>query len=137
MRAHIDALKALLASLGRDVYYGAAPASPALPYLLLWSSSGRPGVEVGIDGVRADIDDQIGLTAVAATPTAVLALQRSARAILSPAGAPLDVEVAGWDSVLTLDDSRPIAVDADVTIASSGAHPAYGVDMYRLRATPA
>lgn len=136
MRAHIDALKALLAQLGRDVYYGAAPASPALPYLLLWSSAGRPGDEVGIDGIRADIDDQIGVTSVAATPTAVLALQRTVRSALSPAGAPLDLEVAGWDSVLTLDDSRPIAVDTDVTIGSSGVHPAYGVDLYRLRANP-
>jgi hypothetical protein len=128
----IDAIKALLAPLGYPVYYVDAPDHPAMPYVLLWGSSGVPSPEQAIAG-PSDLTDSLGVTTVAATPEAVLIVRARIRTVLDGARP----TVAGSLVWLNLTDSRPTAVDRDVTDPATNRHPAYGVDMYRLVSVPA
>lgn len=133
MKADIDAIMALAATSGLATYYVDVPAAPTYPYLLIWSTSGDPGLERAVSDSHADIDDLVGVTAVAGTPGGVLIVQERARAVLdlkSPA-------VAGRVTSLELTESRPVQMDRDVIATSTNRNPAYGVDMYRYRSTPA
>lgn len=127
MKPTIDAIRALLAGLGYQVYYVDVPTAPTLPYVLLWSSSGLRPVEVPVAG-SSDLTDTIGATAVAANADAVLIVQARVRGVLDGS----HPAVTGRATWLNLSDSQPVAVDRDVT-----PHVAYGVDMYRLITTPA
>lgn len=102
-----------------------------MPYVLLWTGTGRPPVEESVAGSTV-FEDDLGVTAVAALPLGVLSVQERARAAL--ASVPADV-VAGRRLSLSRYDSRPVQVDRDVTYSTG--HPAYGVDMYRLVSVPA
>lgn len=133
MRAHIDAIMAMLAPLGHAVYFVDVPDLPAMPYILVWSSAGTPGREVPLCDERTDLDTQIGVTSVAATPLGALTLSASVRALLDGS----EPVTPGRSARLDLADSRPVDVDRQVTIPGSDRHPAYGVDLYRLRSTPA
>jgi hypothetical protein len=137
MIAHIAAIRALLVPLGWATYYVDVPDTPALPYVLLWSSAGLPGVEQSVDGARTDIDTTVGLTAVAGTPDGVLIVQKATRGILAPGGLPKSLTVTGRVAVLSLFDSRPIAVDPAVTVPTTNRPVSYGVDVYRLMSVPA
>jgi hypothetical protein len=128
----IDAIKALLAPLGYPVYYVDAPDRPTMPYVLLWGSSGVPSSEQAIVG-PGDLTDLLGITTVAATPEAVLIVRSRVRTVLDDSR-PTSAGSLVW---LNLADSRPTAVDRDVTDPTTNRHPAYGVDMYRLIAVPA
>ena len=134
MKAHIDAISALVPY---PTYFVDVPSSPTYPYVLLWSSAGAPGREFVLAGVNEDIDEPIGVTAVAATPSGVLTMQKAIRAVLNPGGALLGLVVPGRAASIRLYDSRPIDVDREVSIPSSNRHPALGVDMYRITSTPA
>ena len=131
MKAHIDAVRAALATVGYKVYYVAAPASPVLPYFIVWSSAGRPALEVDVTGTTDGIDTPVGVTAVAGSPDGVLMMQGLARAALSK-----PLEVPGRIVWLSLFDSQNVQVDRDVTLPGTNAHPAYGVDLYRLQSVP-
>lgn len=131
MRAHIDAIKANLATAGHPVYFVAAPPSPVFPYFLVWSSAGDPATEVDVTGTSSDLDTVVGVTAVAGSPDGVLIMQALARAALS---APL--QVVGRLCWLSLFDSQNVQVDRDVTLPGSTQHPAFGVDLYRLQSVP-
>lgn len=131
MLAHITAIKALLAPVGA-VYYVDVPDAPALPYVLLWGSSGVPSDDVPISGAD-DLTDLLGVTAVAGTPDGVLIVRSRVRTLLDGAH-PI---VAGRLVTLRLFDSRPTQVDREVTIPNTNRHPAYGVDLYRLTSVPA
>ena len=136
MRAHIDAIRALIPSTF-TTYFVDVPTAPTYPYVLIWSSAGTPGMEQALTDERTDIDTQIGATMAAGTPEGVLIVQSAVRAVLMPGGKPKSLTVPGRVAVLRLEDSRPIAVDRDVTIPTTNRFPAYGVDLYRLISTPA
>jgi len=129
--AHLTAIKALISPL-TPVYIGDATGATVLPYSLIWSSVGLPGVEQAVDGVRADIDSPIGVTTVATTVEGALIAQKRVRGVLAPGGAAKVLTVAGRDARLVLFDSLPVTIDRDVT-----PHVAVSIDMYRLISTPA
>jgi len=133
MLAHITAIKALLTA--HTAYDTAAPANPPMPYYLVWGPGGTPGVEQAVDDVRLDIDAMIGVTTVAANPTAVRVAQGQSRGVLAPGGHAVALTVTGRAAWLRLFDSQPIEPDNAVTLPDTG-HPCYGVDMYRLISTP-
>jgi hypothetical protein len=136
MRAHVEALKVALATL-YPVHLIDASGVTSFPYLLLWGSFATPGGEVGLHDAQTDIVDLFGVTSVAATPEGVLTVRQRVRGVLTPGGRPGRLNVAGHAVWVRLEDSRPIDVDRDVTIPTTGRHPAFGVDMYRLTSTPA
>jgi hypothetical protein len=128
MKAHIDAIRALLDPLGYPSYYVTVPAEPTTyPYVLVWSSSGTVPVEVPVSG-SADLTDTIGVTLVAENPDSVLIATARVRGVLNGA----HPAVTGRLTWLNLSDSQPVAVDRDVKPPV-----AYGVDTYRLVSTPA
>lgn len=136
MKAHVAALKVALTTL-YPTYFVDASGATSYPYLLLWTSPGRPGDEVALDDAQTDLDETFGVTHVAATPDGVLTMTQRVRDVLTPGGHPGRLTVAGHAVWVRLDDSRPIDVDRDVTIPATGRHPAFGVDLYRLTSTPA
>lgn len=131
MRAHVEAVRALLAPLGCETYYVDVPDRPTLPYVLLWGSNGTPTDERPI-GFPAPADDDLadllGVTCVAGTAYGVLTLRGDVRAVLDDSRPP----VAGRSVELHLFDSQRTQVDRDVT-----PHVPYGVDVYRLTSVPA
>jgi hypothetical protein len=128
----IDAVRALLLGLGHEVYFVDVPDKPTYPYFLVWSSTGRM-LGPALCGTQTDLDDFVGITAVGETPEAAMVVLERARAVLEDAAPP----VAGRSMHLRLFDSRPIAVDRDVTIPPANRHPSTGVDLYRLTSVPA
>lgn len=121
-----------LQSTTYPVHLVAAPDTARPPYMLVWSSAGRPSPEADAAGMSAGIDDTVGVTCVAGTPDGALIVADDAR--LALAGG---VTVPGRLVWLSLSDSRPVQVDRDVTFAGTDTHPAYVVDLYRLQSTPA
>lgn len=132
MIGEIDAVTALLAGLGHDVYFVDVPETPTYPYFVVWSSTGRLEAPA-LDGEQTDLDDLLGVTAVAQTAESVLVISELARSVLEDAAPP----VPGRRMHLRLFDSRPVVVDRDVTIPPANRHPAVGVDLYRLTSIPA
>lgn len=133
MQADIAAIRALLTAAGRTNYFVTVAGAPTLPYDLVWSSGGDLPVERPVADSHADVDELIGVTTVAGTPEGVLiaqAVTRGALDLKSPA-------VAGRITSLERVESRPIQVDSDVVVPGTNRNPAYGVDMYRYRSTPA
>lgn len=138
MRPLLDSIRALLATLSPvyPVYFVEVPSTATRPYVLLWAGAGAPGLEESVDGVRADIDAQVGVTCVGDTSEAALAVAAKVRTVLAPGGAHAIVSATGWRAVLRLTDSRPVTIDTDVTIPNTNRHPSYGVDLYRIVAIP-
>ena len=133
MKAHIDAIKALLVSTGYDVYFADVPETPDYPYVLLWCS---PGLMVAdsLRGVQDVLDEPLGVTTVGANTDATLIAAGVARAALLGA----HPTVAGrYVHELRLTDSRPVRIDRDVTLPDTNRHPSYGVDIYALKSDPA
>ncbi|MHA7132540.1 hypothetical protein [Oerskovia turbata] len=131
MRAHIDAIRVLLAPAGYPVHFIEVPDAPEYPYVLLWAS-GRMEPDALCDEVE-DLNDILGVTAVGLSAEGVLEVQRAIRPRLHDAAPP----VAGRSATLRYFDSQPVQVDRDVTIPASNRHPKFGVDLYRLRSVPA
>ena len=132
MKAHIDAVKLLLAGLGCPLYYVDAAGATTYPYVLIWSSAGQPGIESAV-AADADLSDLLGVTWVDTTPTNALTLAAAGRALL----AATRPTVTGWAVWLSLESSEPAAVDRDLTLPDTNRHPAYVVDRYRLISTAA
>lgn len=132
MNEVIAALKAALVAAGVPAYFVDAGQSPAVPYVVLWSSSGTPPQE-RVVGCVDGFDDNLGVTAVAGTTEGVLMYQDTIRGVLDGFSGSTVGGLAVW---LTRYDSRPVQLDRDHPIAAN-TYPAFGVDMYRLHATPA
>lgn len=134
MKDDIVAIRALLTAANLTNYFVAPDGTPAYPYVLVWSGSSALSAESAVQDSHADIDALIGITAVAGTPEGVLIAQQAAQAALdltSPV-------VAGRVTLMVLQPgSPPIQLDRSVTIPNTNRNPAYGVDMYRYRSTPA
>jgi hypothetical protein len=135
VRSHLAAIRAALTAADLSNYFADAGTAPVLPYVLVWTGSGAPPVEDSISPL-GDFEASFGVTSVAGTPEGVLIVQAAARAALASFAAG-STAVAGRVVWLTLEDSRAVLIDTDVTVTATGKHPAYGVDMYRLVSTPA
>lgn len=131
MRAHLEAVKALLQPLGRPVFLGDVTGEPQFPYFFLWSSAGALDDSTQ-DGRQDAIVDTFGVTGASPTYADALDLMRVSRTRLNGA----TPQVAGWStSELRLVDTRPIQIDRDVRLPN-GRFPAFGVDIYRLVSEP-
>lgn len=131
MTGHIEAIRAALTAGGLTNYYVDVPTDATYPYVLLWSSLGLPPVEESVAPL-GDITDTIGFTSVAGTADGALIVRGRVKTLMDGS----HPTVTGRLTWLNLYDSLPTAVDRDVTLPS-GAHPGYGVDLYRLISTPA
>jgi hypothetical protein len=131
---HIAAFKAALEADDITTHFGTVPSPVTYPYVLLWSSSGVAPVEDSVAPI-GDLEGNLGVTSVALTGDAILTLQAKARIALA-AFASGSTVVAGRIVWLNLFESRPVSIDERVTL-TGGAHPGFGVDVYRLRSTPA
>ena len=67
MKAHLQAVRAIVASLGYDVHIGDVPGSATYPYVLLWGSGGRM-TSPAMCGAQDDLNDLFGVT-MTASPT--------------------------------------------------------------------
>lgn len=140
MKAHIDALRArITTATGYVTHYVQAPDTPTFPYVLVWGPSWNAGDEPVLCGANEDLNALVGLTAVAGTPDGVLIMHDAIRGALCPAGRMSELTVAGRSAWIVLQPGygQSVQVDREVTIPATGGHPAFGVEMYRLRSTPA
>ena len=135
MRAELDAIEALMGAT-YTIYSDRVPASPTMPYLILWSSTGAPSPEVSVLGEISSIEASVGVTAVSLSKRVALTALERMRAALNPGGLPKTLTVAGRHAVLRLHDSLPVSEDTSVTFVG-GTHPMSGVDLYRIVSTPA
>lgn len=132
MRSHFDAIKALLAPLGRPVYVVAAPGSVAYPYFILWGLVGALD-SVDLEATQDTVSDLLRVTCVGETPEAAMELQRLSRAAL------IDHRpvVAGRTvHELRMVSAEQVMPDRDVTLPNTNRNPFYGVDIYRLISEP-
>ncbi len=136
MKAEIAAVKARLTPLGKAVHEIEVTGTLTYPYYLLWSSAGNPPVERSVRAETTDVDDYIGVTTVAVTVSSLHDAMAAARGALCPSGLPSALTVTGRVATLDFSEARPIQADNDVTL-TSGVHPLYGVDLYRLVSIPA
>lgn len=131
MREAIAAVRAALSAEDYDAYYVSVPESPTFPYVLLWTSGGTPAYEVLSD--ERWLGGRLGVTCVALSPEAVLAVVETTRGVLeglSPASTVWNVDA------LRLMDSQDVQPDRDVTIPETNRPPFFAVDLYRFTATP-
>lgn len=133
MIAELDAITDALEALGWPIHYVDAPEHPTeLPYLVLGSSSGRM-FGPALCATLTDLDDLVRVMVVHHNPHAVVLAHEQVRAVLDNTHPP----VAGRSLTVRLLASEPVAVDRDLTIATTNRHPAYGVDTYRVTSVPA
>lgn len=136
MKAELAAVTARLDPL-HPVHDTVAPKPPLdHPYYLLWSSTGLPAAERSVLAETSHIDELIGVTTVGLNADAVRIAAAQAREALCPGGLPASLTVAGRVVRIAFSEARPIQADEDVTL-TAGAHPLYGVDLYRLVSSPA
>lgn len=141
MKAHIDAIKAMFAPYGKDVYFADAVKYDAqgnvvpltYPYVLLWSGTGRL-ISDEVDGAQDDLNDILGVTTVAASADAVLVATARVRSYLL--GKQPVVE-GRYVQPLRLIDAQQVTPDRDVTVPGTNRHPSFAVDLYRLISEPA
>lgn len=137
MREHVAAIRSALSVLPYDVHFVDVQGEPDYPYVLLWTSAGVPSSELPLCDTATDLDDTVGVTGVAESPEAALAVLGKVRGVLSPSGGPEPLVVPSRAAWLRLRDSRTVQADRDVTITGTNRHPFFGVDLYRLVSTPA
>jgi hypothetical protein len=133
VRAHLDAVKALLAPAGMPVHYIEVLGAPTYPYVLLWTGSGR-WVGAALCAQRIDLDDTLGVTVVHLTAEGVLSKQAIVRGLLDDA---VPAVPGRHVDELRQTDSQRIAVDREVVVPPTNTFPKYGVDLYALSSTPA
>lgn len=137
MRAHFDAIEALLSPLGWPVHLAQAAPGVTPPFIVLWGgSSPTGGLEDRLDGVRGDYAVRVGVTCTAGTPLGVLMMQEQVRPALCPGNKATRLTVPGYAAWLTPFDSRDIQIDRDATLTGATSSPAFGVDLYWLNSTP-
>lgn len=135
MIAHLEAVQALLAPLGRPVYLIEASGTLTYPYRLVWPSTGAPGVDAPLDQ-NADLSFLIGVTAVGETVTSAGVIARSGKDVLGPSKF-VPLAVTGRRAWIRWEGLGSANVDRDVTIPNTNRHPAFEVHMYRVESIPA
>lgn len=130
MISHVMALADVLRARGLNVHcYDVVGRHPPLPYVLLWSTGGRPQA-AALAGQATDLDERLYATVVDdCAENLQLSLPRVREAIQAAR-----LEVPGWQvDAVHLIDSTTIVPDREVTLPQTSAHPLYCVDTYRLR----
>lgn len=123
-------LTSILRTLGYSVYDTDVPeASPKLPYILVWGGNSSPHPEQSVASQADGVSDRVGVTVTAGTPAGARQLHQLVRELLQPGGFPR--EIGGFH--VKIRDHQPVQIDRDVTLASTGRHPAYCVDMYSVQ----
>jgi hypothetical protein len=136
MIEHLKAIKAALDPLGYTTHLVAA-AEVTGQYLVLGGRSWDRPDEMPVCNTTDSLVTDWRLTAVAGTPEGVGTMLRRARELLSPQLAPSRIPMAGRDVRVWFERGEFIGVDRDTVNTTTGRHPAYGVDTYRLTSEPA
>ena len=139
MRAHLQALRTLLAPLGYPVHLFHAEGRsdvevPPVPYLVLRGPSWADPDDEPVCGPGADLDARVMVTATASTVEGALVVLARVRNHLMPHAV---LPVAGRHAALTRHRSEvEPQVDQDLRLPGSDRHPGFGVDSYRLHSVP-
>lgn len=136
MREHLAALAVALAPLGYPVHlFDAVRPSgdlPPLPYLVLAAPSWSGPSEVPLCDVSTDLDVDVRVTGAATTPEGAVAVLSRVRGLLSPGLSWSRLVMEGRHAQVRFVRAEYVGVDRDVALPSSGRHPGFGVDTYRL-----
>lgn len=128
MKAHIDAIEAIVKNLGYGFAYGDATGL-LYPYVLAWGTPGGPDLEEPLTDVGA-WSELLGITYVDTDSLNVLVMAGRVRTALDGVA----LNVTGRHARLTLQPGlgQTVRPDRSVTIPSTNTHPAYAVDRYLL-----
>ncbi|GAA1992902.1 hypothetical protein GCM10009718_33280 [Isoptericola halotolerans] len=139
MLAHLQALEASLATLGRPVHRIYAPddALADLPYLVLEAPGWGGVLDMPVCGTSHSLHTTFRVKAVGANPDSVLLTLRRVRALWSPAHEWTTVPMPGRLLQVHYERSEAVFVDRDVTMPASNTHPGVGVETYSLDSQPA
>lgn len=121
-------LVSLLSALGWKVYDTDVPEQPQFPYIVVWGDDSRPHVETPLSDKILGVQDRVGVTYAAGTPSGVRTVAAAAREVLQPGGFPLTV--SGF--TLKLTDHQQVDVDRDVVMTGTNRHPAFSVDIFSV-----
>lgn len=131
MRALIRSIQGELATAGYQTYFVDVPSAPVYPYVLLWTGAGAPSREVLADDVW--LRDRLGVTGVALTPFAAVAVMEKTRTVLEKFIPTSDK----WNvDPLRLYDSQDVQKDDSVKLPDTNRAVYFGVDLYRLTGSP-
>lgn len=133
MLAHLEAMEAVVASLGYATYRVRAD-GPTLPaqYVIFGSASDGLGDEPSLCLAGADLDVDVRVTAVAPTTDGVLIMLPRLHAALAPGRIPAALSVSGRSAWLRWLRAEVVDVDTSITDPATNLHPAFGVDTYHL-----
>lgn len=136
MKAHLDAVKARIESLGVTTFIGwacNAPARYAVIEPVTWDGSD----ELPICGPDDALDETFRVKAVAGTTVdGALILLGLIRDELSPGRRWEPLSVAGRSARVKHVRMEMATVDQSTTSTATDRHPAFGVDTYRLHSQP-
>lgn len=132
---HLEAVKAQLASLGYTTWLFWAD-EVSRQYVVLDGRSWDRPAEMPVAQLTDDLDTEFRVKAVAGTTSGAAIMLNRLRALLSPQLGPTQIPMAGRAVTVVFVRGEFIDVDQSTTIASTGRHPAVGVDTYRLVSQP-
>ena len=136
MKAHLDAVKARVESLGVATFIGWAYDPPAR-YVILGPVTWDGSDELPLCGPEDVLDETFRVKAVAGTTVdGALILLGLIRDELSPGLRWEPLYVPGRAAEVKFWRFERAAVDQSTTTTSTDRHPAFGVDTYRLMSQP-
>ena len=136
MKAHLDAVKDRIESLGVATFIGWAYNPPAR-YVVLEPVTWDGTDELPLCGPDDVLDETFRVKAVAGTTVeGALILLDLIRDELSPGRRWASLTVAGRSAEVKHLRMEMATVDQSVTATSTDRHPAFGVDSYRLMSQP-
>lgn len=135
MIAHLNAIKAALEAHGWTSYLLDATGATSWPYVVI--SPGYAGdPERPLADVTAVIHGDIRVTVAGLSPASTVGLAQAVRDELSPMLSWGNVGVPERVARLRWVRTELTEVDRDVTVPSTGTHPIFRVDTYRLVSEP-
>lgn len=129
----VDATKAAL-TVTYPIWTDWAAATSVQYLILSLPPTGTPD-EPRAAGASTDFAVDLRVKAVAGTPDGVRIMLRQVRDQLSPGMVPRQAVVDGWSLTWRFLRSEFIDIDQSITL-TTGRHPAFGVDSYRLTSEP-
>lgn len=135
MIAHLNAIKTALESHGWTAYLLDATGATSWPYVVI--SPGYAGdPERPLADATSVVHGDIRVTVAGLSAASTVGLAQAVRDELSPSLSWGDLAVAGRAARLRWVRTELTEVDRDVTIPSTGTHPIFRVDTYRLVSDP-